>query len=228
MTDAALATQNRQTMGKLLVIVGLMLGFAFAMVPIYRQYCAAVGITKERIVGGANTQVDPGRWVTVELLASNAGLPWRFEALDHEVTLHPGQLVTVNYRVVNTLGRPVTAHAVMNTAPSNAERYIEKQACFCFSNQTLAAGEEKVMPVVFLVSPKAPKDLTTISLSYTFFEARAHVMIDAFKAVFWSFFGVQEERRSTTTDAQAAHAAARDRGGPRLGARSSSSRSSGS
>jgi cytochrome c oxidase assembly protein subunit 11 len=76
----------------------------------------------------------------------------------------------VNYRVVNTLGRPVTANAVMNAAPSNAGRYIEKQACFCFSNQTLAAGEEKVMPVVFLVSPKAPRDMTTISLSYTFFE----------------------------------------------------------
>jgi cytochrome c oxidase assembly protein subunit 11 len=171
--DAALATQNRQLMGKLLVVVVLMTGFGFAMVPMYRQICDALGITQTRAVAAANTQVDASRSVTVELVASSAGLPWRFDALEREVTLHPGQLVTVNYRVVNTLGRPVTAHAVMNAAPANAARYIEKQACFCFSNQTLAAGEERVMPVVFRVRPDAPKDMATISLSYTFFEAPA-------------------------------------------------------
>jgi cytochrome c oxidase assembly protein subunit 11 len=147
-----------------------MLGFGFAMVPMYRQICESLGISQGRVVGSANTQVDASRSVTVELLASSAGLPWRFEALEREVRLHPGELVTVNYRVVNTLGRPVTAHAVMDAAPASAGRYIEKQACFCFSNQSLAAGEERVMPVVFRVSPQAPKDLTTISLSYTFFE----------------------------------------------------------
>ena len=168
--DAAIATQNRQLMGKLLVIVVLMAGFGFAMVPMYRQICEALGITQTRAVAAANTQVDASRSVTVELVASSAGLPWRFEAIDREVKLHPGQLATVTYRVVNTMGRPVTAHAVMNAAPSNAGRYIEKQACFCFSDQTLAAGEERVMPVVFRVRPDAPKDLATISLSYTFFE----------------------------------------------------------
>lgn len=169
--DAALATQNRQLMGKLLVVVVLMTGFGFAMVPMYRQICDALGITQTRAVAAGNTQVDASRSVTVELIASSAGLPWRFDALEREVSLHPGQLVTVNYRVVNTLGRPVTAHAVMNAAPANAARYIEKQACFCFSDQTLAAGEERLMPVVFRVSPEAPRDMTTISLSYTFFEA---------------------------------------------------------
>lgn len=168
--DAALAAQNRQTMTKLLVIAVAMLGFGFAMVPMYRQICESLGITQSRVVGAANTQVDASRSVTVELVASSGGLPWRFEALDREVRVNPGQLVTVNYRVVNTLGRPVTAHAVMSAAPANALRYIEKQACFCFSNQTFAAGEEKVMPVVFLVSPSAPKDMTTVSLSYTFLE----------------------------------------------------------
>ena len=168
--DAAIAARNRETMTKLLVISVAMLGFGFAMVTMYRQICDSLGITQSRVVGATNTQVDASRSVTVELLASSGGLPWKFEALEREVKLHPGQLVTVNYRVVNTLGRPVTAHAVMNAAPSNAGRYIEKQACFCFSNQTFAAGEEKVMPVVFLVSPRAPRDMTTISLSYTFFE----------------------------------------------------------
>ena len=169
--DAAIATQNRQLMGKLLVIVVLMAGFGFAMVPMYRQICEALGITQTRAVGAANTQVDRTRQVTVELVASSAGLPWKFEAVEREVRLHPGELVQVNYRVANTMGREVRAHAVMNAAPANAGKYIEKQACFCFSDQTLAAGEERVMPVVFRVSPEAPKDLTTISLSYTFFEA---------------------------------------------------------
>jgi cytochrome c oxidase assembly protein subunit 11 len=106
----------------------------------------------------------------VELLANNAGLPWRFEALEREVTTHPGERVMVNYRVTNTLGRPVTAHAVMSTAPENASRWISKEECFCFTNQTLAAGETRLMPVVFRVIADAPKDLDTISLSYTFFE----------------------------------------------------------
>jgi len=168
--DAALDARNRQLMTKLVVIAVAMLGFGFAMVPMYRQICESLGITQSRVVGEANTQVDASRSVTVELLASSGGLPWRFEAIEREVKLHPGQLVTVNYRVVNTLGRPVTAHAVMNTAPAIGMKWIEKQACFCFSNQTLAAGEERVMPVVFRVSPEAPRDMTTISLSYTFFE----------------------------------------------------------
>jgi cytochrome c oxidase assembly protein subunit 11 len=168
---ADLALRNRQMMGKLLVIAVGMLGFGFAMVPMYRQICEAIGLSQTRVVVTGNTQVDASREVTVEMLASSAGLPWSFEALDRNVKLHPGELTTVRYRVVNTLGRPVTAHAVMNTAPANAARWIEKQACFCFSNQTLAAGEAREMPVVFRVSPDAPRDLTTISLSYTFFEA---------------------------------------------------------
>ena len=167
---ADLQLRNRQMMTKLLVVAAGMLAFGFALVPMYRQICEAIGISQTRVVSAANTQVDASRDVTVELLASSAGLAWRFEALDATVKLHPGQLATVRYRVVNTLGRPVTAHAVMNTAPAVANKWIEKQECFCFTEQTLAAGEAREMPVVFRVSPQAPRELTTISLSYTFFE----------------------------------------------------------
>ncbi|MEP7069942.1 MAG: cytochrome c oxidase assembly protein [Usitatibacter sp.] len=171
--NAALQQENRRLMAKLLVITVGMAGFGFAMVPMYRQICEAIGITQTRVVAPANTQVDASREVTVEFLASSAGLPWKFEALQRQVKLHPGELVSVRYRVENTLGRPVTAHAVMNTAPTAAMRWIVKQECFCFSNQTLAAGEAREMPVVFRVSADAPRDLSTISLSYTFFEAPA-------------------------------------------------------
>jgi cytochrome c oxidase assembly protein subunit 11 len=169
--QAELQLRNRQMMGKLLVVVVGMLGFSAAMVPMYRQICDALGITQGRaVVAAGNTQVDRTRQVVVEMIASSAGIAWSFEALDRAVSLHPGELTTVRYRVVNTLGRPVTAHAVMNTAPAAAGRYIEKQECFCFTEQTLAAGEVREMPVVFRVTPDAPRDLGTISLSYTFFE----------------------------------------------------------
>jgi cytochrome c oxidase assembly protein subunit 11 len=169
--NARVAMENRQLVGKLLVVCLGMLGFAFAMVPMYRQICEATGISRTRAVGAENTQVDGSREVTVQLIASSAGLPWRFEAVDRDVTMHPGELKTVRFRVVNTLGRPVTAHASWNTAPAIAARYIQKQQCFCFTNQTFAAGESREMPVVFRVSRDVPRDIGTISLSYTFFEA---------------------------------------------------------
>jgi cytochrome c oxidase assembly protein subunit 11 len=172
--NAAVQLENRRLLGKLLVIAVGMLGFGFAMVPMYRQICQAIGLDSTRVVAAeVNTQVDASRQVTVELLATSAGLPWRFEALDRAVKLHPGELVTVRYRVENTLGREVTARARMNTAPESAERYIAKQECFCFSNQTFAAGETRELPVVFRVRTDAPADLSTISISYTFFEAPA-------------------------------------------------------
>jgi cytochrome c oxidase assembly protein subunit 11 len=175
MSAAAAATdlelRNRRLMAKLIVVAVGMLGFGFALVPMYRQICEAIGITQTRTVEAVNTQVDTTREVKVELIANSAGLGWRFEPVERSVTLHPGRLATVHYRVVNDLDRPVTAKAVMNTAPAEAMRYIVKQECFCFTDQTLQPGESREMPVVFRVSAEAPRDLTTISLSYTFFEA---------------------------------------------------------
>ncbi len=168
--NAVVREQNRVLVSKLLVIVVGMLGFGFAMIPMYRQACEALGLTQERIVAPSNTQVDMSRQVTVDLLAATTGLAWKFEAINRSVTMHPGELVTVRYRVVNTLGRPVTARAVMSTAPAEAAQWISKQECFCFSNQTLQAGESREMPVVFRVLPDAPRDLEAIALSYSFGE----------------------------------------------------------
>jgi cytochrome c oxidase assembly protein subunit 11 len=165
-----LATRNRVMLRKILVICAAMLAFAFAMVPLYRQVCKAVGINQDRALATKNTQVDASREVDVELVAATSGLPWRFEALDHSVRMHPGELVMVRYRVENTLGRPVVAQAVMSTAPERAEQYIEKQQCFCFTNQKLAPGEVREMPVVFRVKSDAPRDLESIVLSYSFLE----------------------------------------------------------
>jgi len=169
--NAQVRRDNTVLMRKLLVIAVLMLGFGFAMVPMYRQICEALGISQSRTVGSTNTQVDASREVTVELLATSSGLPWRFESLEPTVRVHPGEQKAVRYRVVNTLDRPVVARAVMNTAPANAMKWVEKQECFCFSDQTLAAGESREMPVVFRLRGDLPRDFHTISISYTFFEA---------------------------------------------------------
>jgi cytochrome c oxidase assembly protein subunit 11 len=165
-----LASRNRLMLRKILVICAGMLAFAFAMVPLYRQVCKAVGINQERTLGLSNTQVDASRMVEVDLVASTSGLPWRFEALDRVVRMHPGELVMVRYRVENTLGRAVTAQARMSTAPERAAEYLEKQQCFCFTSQTLGPGEVREMPVVFRVKPDAPRDLESIVLSYSFLE----------------------------------------------------------
>jgi cytochrome c oxidase assembly protein subunit 11 len=165
-----LATRNRVMMKKILVICAGMLAFAFAMVPLYKQVCKAVGINQDRVLGTANTQVDASRMVDVELVASTSGLPWRFQALDRSVRMHPGEYVTVRYRVENTLGRPVVAQAVMSTAPERAEQYIQKLQCFCFTRQEVAAGESRVMPVTFRIKSDAPRDLESIVLSYSFLE----------------------------------------------------------
>jgi cytochrome c oxidase assembly protein subunit 11 len=168
--DATIRLQNRQLMGKLLAVCVLMVAFGYLMVPLYRQICKATGIDRTRAVGSTNTQVDVTREVKVQFLASSAGLPWKFEAPDRGIMLHPGEFRMVHYRVVNTLGRTVTAHATWSTAPERAARWIQKQQCFCFSNQTFAPGESRDMPVVFRVSPDAPRDLGAIVLSYTFLE----------------------------------------------------------
>jgi cytochrome c oxidase assembly protein subunit 11 len=165
-----LASRNRLMLRKILVICLGMLAFAFAMVPLYKQVCKAVGINQERVLGSTSTQVDASRMVEVDLVASTSGLPWHFEALDRSVRMHPGELVMVRYRVENNLGRPVTAQAVMSTAPERAHEFIEKQQCFCFTNQTLQPGESREMPVVFRVKADAPRDLGSIVLSYSFME----------------------------------------------------------
>ena len=204
-------------MGKLIVIAVGMLGFGYAMVPMYRQICEAIGISQTRVVASGNTQVDTSREVTVELLASSAGLPWSFEAMDRVVKLHPGELTTVRYRVVNTLGRPVTAHAVMNTAPAGAMKWIEKQACFCFSNQTLGrrgvARDAGGVPG----EPGCPAGaVDDFAVVHVLRGARDGYVKNAFKAVFWSFFGIRR-KSEYEADTQQVEAAARDRCGARGG-----------
>jgi cytochrome c oxidase assembly protein subunit 11 len=166
---AEIRESNRVTLWKLLMVVPVMLVFCASMVPLYKQICNVLGITATRTIV-ESTRVDTSRMLKVEFVANlNKNFAWKFEPIERSVEIHPGSLATVNYRVTNTLPYATTGRAVPSFAPLEAGLYFNKLECFCFSNQTLQAGESRDMPVTFFVDPKVPKDLAAIALSYTFF-----------------------------------------------------------
>lgn len=160
---------------KLVVVAAVMFGFGWALVPIYRKICEVTGVNlltgKDPAAEARlrNTQVDTSREVVVEFDANRQGA-WRFKPRVNHMKVHPGELVTVEYDLVNLENRAMAGQAIPSYAPMQASRYFNKVECFCFQQQTLAAGETRQFPVVFFVDPQLPKDVTQITLSYTFFE----------------------------------------------------------
>ena len=166
-----LKQENRRLSRRLGVVAVVMFGFAFALVPFYNQICVALGINNlDQPAVVTNTQVDTSRTVTIELDSNAHNMPWRFRPLVGHVKVHPGEITIVEYEIVNVHEAPVTGQAVPSYGPQRAGEYFQKVECFCFTQQTLAAGETRRMPVVFVVDPKLPRDVETIALSYTFFE----------------------------------------------------------
>jgi len=173
-TQARLLRLNRRTFGKLVVVAVAMFGFGYALVPVYRQICEVLGINVltqkgEFVAAPVNSQVDTSRTITVELDGNSQG-PWRFRPTTRSIDVHPGELATVMYEVVNTQGRAVKAQAIPSYAPQSATPHFMKVECFCFREQTLQANEARQMPVVFFIDPKLPREVKNITLSYTFFE----------------------------------------------------------
>ena len=167
-----LVQTNKRSFIRLAVVALGMFGFGYALVPFYYQICAAwgVGNIDAPDVKPVSTQVDASRTVTIELDSNTHNMAWRFKPLVSHVTVHPGELTTVEYEVVNARNVPVTGQAVASYGPQIAGEYFKKFECFCFTQQTLGPGETRRMPVVFIVDPRLPKDVNSIALSYTFFE----------------------------------------------------------
>jgi cytochrome c oxidase assembly protein subunit 11 len=167
------ATANRRTIGWSLLVIVLMFGFGFAMSPLYDVVCRALGIggkTGRIDEPAAVVAVDTSRKVTVEFTGNAmAGLPWEFQPLTKKLELHPGETVTVAYLVRNPTGEKITGQAVPSVTPPLAAAHFNKIECFCFTLQTLAPGETREMPVRFVVDPKLPPEVRTITLSYGFF-----------------------------------------------------------
>lgn len=180
---------NARMVGKLAVITVGMFAFGYALIPIYRTICEMTGINilalSERQVPGngvagreaklpVNTQVDKSRTITVEFDANARG-PWQFKPAQRSIQVHPGELATVVYEFQNVQDRRMAAQAIPSYAPSQAAAHFNKLECFCFNQYTLEPGEKREWPVAFVIDPRLSKDVTTITLSYTFFEVGGKV-----------------------------------------------------
>jgi cytochrome c oxidase assembly protein subunit 11 len=162
---------NKQMLGKLAVFTAVMFAFGFALVPIYKKICEVAKVNDfMRPEQVKNTQIDRSRTVRVEFDSNIRNLPWTFKPETASINVHPGELTTVVYEVHNTTGRTMTGQAVPSYGPTEAADHFRKLECFCFTAQTFKASETRQMPVVFLIDPKLPRDVSTITLSYTFFE----------------------------------------------------------
>jgi cytochrome c oxidase assembly protein subunit 11 len=163
---------NRVMLVKLLVVTIGMFGFGYALVPLYKKICEVTGINEVEKANSplSNSQIDAGRLVMLEFDANvRSDLPWKFRPMQASMTVHPGQLVQVTYEVRNASDRAITGQAIPSYGPQIAGQYFRKLDCFCFAKQTFRPGETCQMPVVFVIEPGLPKDVTTVTLSYTFF-----------------------------------------------------------
>lgn len=154
----------------------VMFAFGFALVPMYEALCELTGFNgrSSNMVLASNVTENPqaGRTVTVELLTTvNGASGYTFSTATPRLEVQPGRLYTVEFVAQNTRAHAVVAQAVPSVAPWNAAKHLRKTECFCFRQQPFAAGEEKRMPMRFMLDPELPADVDTVTLSYTFFDA---------------------------------------------------------
>jgi cytochrome c oxidase assembly protein subunit 11 len=155
-----------------------MVGMAYAAVPLYDWFCRTTGFAGTPLVAKVAPERALERKVTVRFDANvAAGLPWRFTPEQNAIEVRVGEVVTVNYLVVNQSARETVGNATYNVSPPTVGAYFSKISCFCFTEQRLAAGEKREMPVVFFIDPKLVEDaehdgLNTITLSYTMYRVR--------------------------------------------------------
>jgi len=156
---------NRQMLLRLSVFAVAMFGFGFALVPFYKKICEVTGINNllQPSAAVTNTQVDQSRWVTMEFDTNTHGIPWRFAPLQRSVRVHPGQMVQVEFEIKNDGATAIVGQAIPSYGPKTAAEHVKKLECFCFRQQ---------MPVQFVVDAGLPKEIHTITLSYTFFEVQ--------------------------------------------------------
>ena len=161
------------------VFVALMVGAAYAAVPFYNWFCRTTGFNGTTQVATSAPASAPLQRTIAVRFDSNvaAGLPWKFEPEQTQIEVRIGEVVTVYYNVTNQSARTTTGQAAYNVAPLTVGAYFQKINCFCFTEQTMAPGEKREMPVVFYVDPSILEDsdnegLNTITLSYTFYPVR--------------------------------------------------------
>ncbi len=184
-TPADMAAKNRRVMTATLLFVAVMIGVAFASVPLYRMICQVTGWggTTQMVETNPNKPIE--RMITVRFDSNvSRDLPWEFKPEAREVRLNIGADGLVSFLAKNKTGKPLTGTAVYNVTPLKAGKYFNKTQCFCFGEQVLEPGQSVHMPVVFFVDPAIVndpemKDIDTITLSYTFFKAQTPELEEA-------------------------------------------------
>lgn len=166
---------NRRFAFKLGAVAIAFAGFGFALVPLYDAICRATGLggRVENVASAPikNTQVDEKRWVKVEFLSHTMpGVSLDLKPEQFSMRVHPGAIVHTHYTARNTSSQVFVGQAIPSITPAVAAPDFQKIECFCFNQQTLQPGEERVMPITFIVRPELREDLRTVTLSYTFFE----------------------------------------------------------
>ena len=174
-TKSELENANSKLAKKMVWVAAGSLLFAFALVPLYDVLCSITGLngkTNNEASTLSKAKVDTSRNVTVQFTSAvMPGLGWNFYPKQASITLHPGQIETVLFEAKNITSQVVVGQAVPSVSPGIASVYLKKVECFCFVNQSLKPGETKVMPLRFFVDPALPKDVSEMTLSYSFFEA---------------------------------------------------------
>ena len=173
-TDPRKERSNRLVAGVCLAFFGGMVGMAYAAVPLYAMFCQVTGYggTTQRVEQYSDRVLD--RKITVRFDANTSGLPWDFKPVARAMTMKVGETAQAHYTATNLFDTPTAGRATFNVTPELAGSYFNKVECFCFTDTTLKPGETLDMPVVFYVDPDIAdvpelKDITTITLSYTFF-----------------------------------------------------------
>jgi len=165
---------KKRTMRQTLLIVGGMSVFAFALVPLYGVLCDATGLngkTRNQAQQVASLSPDTSRTVTVEFLASvNESMPWDFRPSVTRMKVHPGQLNQTSFVARNRTTQAMTGQAIPSVSPGLAALHFKKTECFCFTEQKFEPGEERDMPLVFMVDKDLPEEISTVTLAYTFFD----------------------------------------------------------
>jgi len=168
------AQANRRLIRRLLLIVGGMFGFGFALVPLYNVFCDITGLngkTNSEAVAAVTQSVDADRTVTVEFVSSiNQSAPWKFRPEVTKMQAHPGEFYRTSFYAENLTDNVLVGQAIPSVAPGQAAQHFRKIECFCFSRQEFAPREGRDMPVVFQLDPALSPEVTTVTLSYTFFQ----------------------------------------------------------
>jgi cytochrome c oxidase assembly protein subunit 11 len=171
--------RNARLAWTLVAVVGGMLALAYAAVPLYEIFCKATGFAgTPQIVAQDGERPILERTVTVRFDSNiEGGLPWNFQPVEREVKVRLGEEKLVFFRATNLSRQPIVGTATYNVTPETAGPWFDKVQCFCFTEQLLKPGQTVDMPVVFFVDPDMDKDrrydnVRTITLSYTFFEAK--------------------------------------------------------